>query len=183
MTHPCFSKLLIPFFDCKLRRDLVAKRALCNVGEDWFVGDVTKSPVEFHRLLSPVGLLLPLCASKLDADDCDCRALILFSCNGVVEWIVVGRGKGDGAGDVLLCESAECSDPFDWWCRLRRFKLVLEFVVASLEGELVVLFVLLPLRLKRQSSSVVVICVERTAMITKYLINLGHLFTMTLFDD
>lgn len=73
---------------------------------------------------------------------------------------VAGRGRGDGAGDteLLLCESAECSDPLDW-CSERRFKLALP-VVKFLEGELVVLLLLL--RLNRQSSSVDVICGERT---------------------
>lgn len=82
-----------------------------------------------------------------------------------MECTVAGRGRGEGAGDVLLCESAECSDPFDWWCCSdRRFRFVL-LLVWNLEGELVVLFVLLPLRRKRQSpSNVVVICVERTEM-------------------
>lgn len=74
-------------------------------------GDVTKSPVEFHRLPNPVGLPLPLCVDKLDADDCCCR---LLGVNGeFVECTVAGRGKGDGAGDVLLWESAECKLPFD----------------------------------------------------------------------
>lgn len=94
--------------------------------------------------------------------------LLLLSCNGAaVECTVAGRGSGDAAGDVLLCESAECSDPFDWWCNERRFKFVTFVLAWNLEGEFVVLFVLLPLLLKRQSSSVVagavvVICDERT---------------------
>lgn len=164
-THPCLSKLLTPFFDCRLSNDLVAYRLDWSVGEDcWLVGDVTKSPVEFQRLPSPVGLLVPLWARRFDADVWDCKAFWLLSCNGAVAFTVAGRGSGDGAGDVLLCESAEWSDPFDWWCWSdRRFKLVLEFAW-NLEGELVVLLVLLPLLLKRQSppSMVVVICVDRT---------------------
>jgi hypothetical protein len=158
-THPCLS-WLVPFFDWRLSNDLVANRADWSVGEDcWLVGEVTKSPVEFHRLLSPVGLPLPVWASKFDADDCDCKALL--SCKGAVECTVAGRGSGDGAGEVLLWESAEWSDPFDWWCcRDRRLRFVFEFPW-NLEGEFVVLFVL-PLLLNRQSPSSVVICVERT---------------------
>lgn len=173
-THPCFSKLLVPFFDCKLSNDLVAERDDCRVVEDcWFVGDVTKSPVEFHLLFSPVGLLTPLWLRRFEADVWDCKACWLFSCKGAVECTVAGRGNGDGAGDVLLCESAEWSDPFDWWCNERRFKFVLEFAW-NREGELVVLFVLLPLLLNRQSppSIVVVICVERTEI---EFINLSEL--------
>lgn len=155
----------MPFLDCKLSNDLVAYRLDWRVGDDaWFVGDVTKSPVEFQRFPSPVGLLVPLSFKRFDVDDWVCKAWLLLSCNGAVEFTVAGRGRGDGAGDVLLCESAECNEPFDWWCcNDRRFKLVFEFVW-NLEGEFVVLLVLLPLLLKRQSppSSVDVICVERT---------------------
>jgi hypothetical protein len=90
-----------------------------------------------------------------------------------VEWTVAGRGNGDAAGDVLLCESAECNEPLDWWCNERRFKFdTLLFDAWNLEGEFVVLFELLLLRRKRQSSSVVadvdVICVERTEIIEFY---------------
>lgn len=58
-THPCFSKLLMPFFGCKLSNDFVAYRLDWRpVGDCALVGDVTKSPVEFHRLFRPVGLML-----------------------------------------------------------------------------------------------------------------------------
>lgn len=154
----------MPFFACKLSSDLVAYRLDWRVGEDaWFVGDVTKSPVEFHRFPSPVGLLVPLWVKIFDADVGDCKAW-LFSCKGAVELTVAGRGKGEGAGDVLLWESAEWSDPFDWWCcKERRFKFAFE-LFWNLEGEFVVLFAELPLLLNRQSppSSVLVICVDRT---------------------
>lgn len=33
-THPCFSKLLVPFFDCRLSNDFVAYRLDCRVVED-----------------------------------------------------------------------------------------------------------------------------------------------------
>jgi hypothetical protein len=65
-------------------------------------------------LPSPVGLLVPLCARRFEADDGDCKACCwLFSCRGAVECTVAGRGRGDGAGEVELCESAEWSEPFD----------------------------------------------------------------------
>lgn len=154
----------MPFLDCRLSNDLVANRLDWRVvGDCWFVGEVTKSPVEFHRFPSPVGLLVPLWFRRLDAEDCDCKPLVvLLSCKGAVECTVAGRGSGDCAGEVLLWLSAECSEPFDWWCNDRRFKFVFE-LFGNLEGELVVLLAVLPLLLSRQSpSSVVVICVERT---------------------
>lgn len=146
-------------------------RLFCSNAEDeLFVGDVTtKSPVLFHRFARPVGLPMPplLC-------DMWWLLLILFillillllvSCTGAA----VGLGNGDAAGDELLCESAECNEPFDWWCSERRFKLVTFVVAWNLEGEFVVLFVLLPPLLSRQSSIVavaagVVICDDRTEM-------------------
>lgn len=185
-TYPCLSRLFGLFFVCKLSSDFVVYRLFCNIAEDeLFVGDVTtKSPVLFHRFARPVGLpILPtlLCDIKFVVDDWWLLLLLLIlfilfillllSCNGAaVECTVAGRGSGDAAGDVLLWESAECSEPFDWWCNERRFKFVTFVLAWNLEGEFVVLFVLLPLLLKRQSSSVVdeavvVICDERTEKI------------------
>lgn len=156
----------MPFFVWRFSNDFVAKRLDCSDAEDaGFVGDVTKSPVELQRLLRPVGLLAPLgLFSRLDAEAWDCKAL-LFSCKGDEAWTVAGRGSGEAAGDVLLLgESAECSEPFDWWCcRERRFRLTLE-LFWNLEGEFVVLFwLLLSALLMRQSPSIAAdICVERT---------------------
>jgi hypothetical protein len=119
MTHPCLSAPLGLFFACKLSSDLVAYRLFCrSVEDELFVGDVmTKSPVLFHRFARPVGLPMPPVL-------CDMLPfvlllftlllLILLSCIGAaVECTVAGRGNGDAAGDVLLCESAEWSEPLD----------------------------------------------------------------------
>lgn len=141
--------------------------------DELFVGDViTKSPVLFQRFAKPVGLPIPplLCDITLDGMTLLLIVLPLLICIGAaVECTVAGRGSGEGAGDVLLCESAEWRDPFDWWCNERRFKFDTFVVAWNLEGELVVVVpLLLVLRLRRQSSSVVaavVICVERTAKI------------------
>jgi hypothetical protein len=58
-THPCFGMPLGLFFVCKLSSDFVVYR-LFNAEDELFVGDViTKSPVLFHRLASPVGLFKP----------------------------------------------------------------------------------------------------------------------------
>lgn len=65
--------------------------------------------------------------------------------------MVAGRGKGDGAGELLeLCElvlSIECKDPLDLF-RERRFNAML-FDCRFLEGEVIVLFCELLDRLRR----------------------------------
>lgn len=77
---PCLYTYPDTFLVAKFSRDLVDSLACsgdCNA----------KSPVEFHRLLSP-----PTPPAT-----------------------VVGRGDGDGAGDTeLLLGESECSDPLDW---------------------------------------------------------------------
>lgn len=163
-TYPCFSKFDELFLACKFSSDLVANRLFCRDADVCMcMGECAiKSPVEFQRLPKPVGLFwllkLLLCVNKFVADVCDCS--IADCIKAVVECTVAGRGSGDGAGDteLLLCESAEWRDPFDWWCSMRLFKFVL--FGKFLEGEFVVLLLLL--RLKRQSSNVDVICGERT---------------------
>lgn len=178
LTHPCLSTLFGLFFDCRLSKDFAVYRLFCSSAEDeLFVGDViTKSPVLFHRFARPVGLPMPplLCDITLDGMTLLFIVLPLLICMGAaVECTVAGRGSGEGAGDVLLCESAEWSDPFDWWCNERRFRFDTFVDAWNLEGEFVVvvpLLLLLLLRLRRQSSNVVVTCVERTEIITKFII-------------
>lgn len=166
-THPCLSTLFGLFFDCKLSSDFAVYRLFCSIAEDGlFVGEVTavvtKSPVLFHRFASPVGLF---CDAAFDGMTLllliKLPLLVIF-----VECTDAGRGSGEGAGDVLLWESAECSEPFDWWCNDLLFKLETLVEAWNLDGEfVVVLLLLLLLRRKRQSSSVEavdVIWVERT---------------------
>lgn len=178
-THPCLSTLFGLFFDCKLSSDFAVYRLFCSSAEDGlFVGEVivvvTKSPVLFHRFANPVGLVPLLWEETVDGATLLLLLLLILLIKLplfaiiFVECTEAGRGKGEGAGEVLLCESAECKEPFDWWWRDLLFKLVTLFAAWNLEGEfVVVLLLLLLLRLNRQSSSVVadgVIWVERTGI-------------------